>query len=82
MRHPDIEDVSVVGIPDETWGEQIAAAVVMKAGKSIALHEIREWAKAELASYKLPSLLNLTDQLPRNLMGKTLKSEVKKLFGG
>lgn len=80
LEHPDLLEAAVVGIADETWGEKIAAALVMKEGKMISLDELREWAKDRLASYKLPSLLHIAEVLPRNAMGKTLKPEVKLFF--
>lgn len=80
LRHPAVSECSIVGIPDETWGERIAAAIVLKAGHSLTLDELREWAKNELAAYKLPTLLSITETLPRNAMGKVVKREVKKQF--
>lgn len=81
LKHPDVQEVSVLGIADETWGEKIAAVLVMKAGKEISLDELRDFAKEELANYKLPTLLMITEQLPRNVMGKVVKAEVRKIFG-
>ncbi len=80
LAHPAVAECSVVGVPDDTWGERVGAAVVLRPGSTLDLASLREWARTELAPYKLPSLLLLVDSLPRNVMGKVLKPEVKTLF--
>ncbi len=80
LEHPAVKECAVAGIADETWGERIAAAIVVKDGMQISLDELREWAKDKLANYKLPTLLQVAEELPRNAMGKVVKSELKKLF--
>jgi malonyl-CoA/methylmalonyl-CoA synthetase len=78
--HPDISDCAVVGIDDETWGEVVCAALVMKEGCSIKTSELRGWAGGRLARYKLPTKIRVQGELPRNAMGKVTKPDVKKLF--
>ena len=78
--HPAIRDVAVVGLPDEEWGERVAAAIVV-AGDPPALEALRVWARDRLAPYKVPSRLVVVSELPRNAMGKVTKSAVKTLFG-
>lgn len=78
--HPEIAECSVVGIADVVWGERIAAAVVLRPGASLGLDELRSWAREHLAAYKLPTLLHITDTLPRNVMGKVLKPQTRLLF--
>ena len=80
LAHPAIAECAVVGIADETWGERVAAAVVLRAGKSLELDALRTWARAELAPYKLPTLLSVVESLPRNVMGKVLKPAVRTIF--
>ncbi|MBI3509810.1 MAG: AMP-binding protein [Bacteroidetes bacterium] len=81
LEHAAIEECSVAGIEDETWGEKIAVALKLQTGeKEFSLEELRAWAKDKLAPYKIPSLLKFVAEIPRNSMGKALKSEVKKLF--
>lgn len=77
LQNPQIKECAVIGIPDETYGEKIAAVVVLKTG-SITLEELREFAKDRLANYKLPVVLKIVDALPRNAMGKVVKGELKK----
>jgi malonyl-CoA/methylmalonyl-CoA synthetase len=78
--HPDVRDCAVVGIPDDEWGERVAAAIVSGSGEEPTLEDLREWAGARLAKYKLPTRMRLVDDLPRNAMGKVVKARVKELF--
>ncbi|HKP59636.1 MAG TPA: acyl-CoA synthetase [Polyangiales bacterium] len=80
-EHPAIAEVSVVGVPDESWGERVAAAVILRAGQQLELAELRSWAKERLAPYKVPSLLQVMSDLPRNALGKVVKPELKRTFG-
>jgi malonyl-CoA/methylmalonyl-CoA synthetase len=77
-EHASIAEVSVVGIPDSEWGERVAAAVVLRAGASLELAALRTWGKERLAPYKVPSVLRIVSELPRNALGKVLKPELKK----
>jgi len=79
--HPDVADVTVIGLPDERWGEAVTAVVVLKPDVSLTLAELREFAGDRLARYKLPSRLELVDVLPRNPAGKVLKFSLRHRFG-
>jgi malonyl-CoA/methylmalonyl-CoA synthetase len=78
--HPAITECAVVGIEDSEWGELVCAAAIIRAGETLALSELRDWAKERLASYKVPARLRCLDKLPRNAMGKVTKPDVKMLF--
>ena len=78
--HPDIEECAVTGLADPEWGERVSAAVILRAGRSLSLADLRAWAKERLAGYKVPARLVCLDELPRNLLGKVTKPELKKLF--
>ncbi|MEX2467151.1 MAG: acyl-CoA synthetase [Gemmatimonadota bacterium] len=79
--HPEVMDCAVVGVPDEEWGERVAAALVPRAeGGGPDPAELRAWLKERLAPYKAPSLFMLLPQLPRNAMGKVTKPAVQELF--
>jgi malonyl-CoA/methylmalonyl-CoA synthetase len=70
----------VVGVPDDEWGERVAAAVKWRAGAGASLEELRAWCKERLAVYKVPSRLLAVPELPRNAMGKVVKKDVAALF--
>jgi malonyl-CoA/methylmalonyl-CoA synthetase len=79
LQHPAVKECCVIGIADEMYGEKIAAVIVLKENQSLTLEELREFGKDKLAAYKLPSVLKIVDALPRNVMGKVVKGDVKKL---
>ena len=81
LQHDAVAECAVVGVPDEEWGERVAAAIVTTAGSELGLPALREWGKTQLAVYKVPSALRVETALPRNAMGKVLKPAVKALFG-
>jgi len=75
-----VVESSVVGIPDDNWGEKVVAAVVQKPGDRINPHEILTYCKKHLHDWKCPKEVRFMKALPRNTMGKVLKEDVKKLF--
>ena len=79
-EHDAIAECAVVGVPDAEWGERIAAAVVLNAGSSIELEDLRAWCKQRLAAHKVPSRLLVLESLPRNAMGKVTKPAIVELF--
>jgi fatty-acyl-CoA synthase len=79
-QHPAVAEVAVIGLPDERWGEAVVAVVAPKEGNSPTLDELRDFAGASLARYKLPSRLEVVDALPRNPAGKVLKFELRERF--
>ena len=68
--HPDIFDVLVVGIPDERFGQRVAAVVQVREGTSPTLHDIATAARKEIAGYKVPRSVWFVDQIKRNPAGK------------
>ncbi|MDH3439243.1 MAG: AMP-binding protein [Gammaproteobacteria bacterium] len=69
--HPDIEQAAIVGLPDETWGEIVAASIVKRPGATLDQETLLEFLGDRLGRYKLPRRLFFESELPRNAMGKT-----------
>ena len=78
-KHPLIDECGVVGLPDEEWGEIVGASLIVGENE-IDLDELKKWLVDKLASYKLPRKYIFQDDLPRNVMGKVTKNELKKMF--
>jgi acyl-CoA synthetase (AMP-forming)/AMP-acid ligase II len=76
FEHPDVSEVAVVGVPDETWNERIKAAVVPVDGASLTEDDVVEYVASQLADYKKPRTVEFYDELPRNPTGKVLKNEL------
>jgi fatty-acyl-CoA synthase len=74
-EHPAVADAAVVGVPDERWGEVCVAFVVL--AEPISEDELREHCLRHLARFKVPKSFHVVDELPRNSMGKIVKSELK-----
>lgn len=77
MAHPAVQEVAVIGVPSEKWGETPLAVVVPKAGESIDAAELIAFTRERLAHYKCPTSVEVIDQLPRNPSGKVLKRELR-----
>ncbi|HUG69839.1 MAG TPA: acyl-CoA synthetase [Pirellulaceae bacterium] len=80
LDHPSIRECAVVGLPDDTWGETVAAAIVLKEGHHLDLEALRFWCQDRISHYKVPSKLLVVDPLPRNAMGKVTKPAVLTLI--
>ena len=76
-QHPEIYDVAVFGIPSEEWGEVVHATVVRSPGSSLTSEEITAFARAHLASYKVPRSVDFMAELPRTGSGKLLKRQLR-----
>ena len=73
LRHPAVQEVAIVGLPHERWGEAPQAFVVLKAGASATEAELREFARAHLAHFKAPQGVTFLNELPKTATGKVQK---------
>ncbi|MFO1086920.1 MAG: AMP-binding protein [Reyranellaceae bacterium] len=79
-EHPQILEVTVVGVPDERWGESPRACVVLQDGASATAQELLAFCDGRIARYKLPRSVEFLDTLPRNAMGKVLRRTLRERY--
>lgn len=75
-EHPDIVEVAVVGVPDDHFGEEVAAVIALREGAELTGEQLRAWAKVQLSAYKVPRLYQFVATLPKGATGKILKREI------
>jgi acyl-CoA synthetase (AMP-forming)/AMP-acid ligase II len=79
-QHPDVLDVTVIGVPDERWGEAVKALVIRRSGWTATADDLIAFARERLAGYKLPRSIEFVDELPRTPSGKVLKRELRERY--
>lgn len=81
IQHPAVQDVAVIGIPNDEFGEEVKAFVEVKPGErfvpEVLIGSLMEFVKENLASYKRPKSIDIVSELPRNTMGKILKRTLR-----
>jgi len=80
--HPAVYDCLVVGVPDEKYGQAVAAVVELREGETVELEELRNFLRQHLSGYKLPRSLTVVDQIPRNATGKAQYPRAKEMILG
>ena len=76
--HPDIRDVQIIGVPDEKFGEEVMASVIMKDGRPpLTLDALKAYCKDKLAHYKIPRYLEIVTEYPMTVTGKIRKVEMR-----
>ena len=79
--HPGVDDVAVIGVPDERWGETVVAIVCPRPGAAADAGSLIAFARERLAHYKCPTAVHLVEVLPRNPSGKVVKRDLRAMFG-
>jgi len=79
LRHPDIDQAAVIGISDGRLGEVGMAFVVLCAGAVTTSDEVIAWARAQMANYKVPRVVEIVGELPLNATGKVMKQVLREL---
>ncbi len=77
FEHPKVQEAAVIGIPDETRGETVKAFIVLKPSQSSTREEIRAFCKERMAVYKVPTDIEFVETLPKTMVGKVLRRELR-----
>ncbi|MBS0450781.1 MAG: AMP-binding protein [Proteobacteria bacterium] len=76
-RHPKVQDVQVVGLPDKKYGEELCAWIIAKPGQQVSEEEVREFCKGQIAHYKVPRYIRFVDAFPMTVTGKIQKFKIR-----
>ena len=82
LRHPEVQDCAVIGLPDDKWGERIEAVVQPFPGQHVEASALIAFVKERLGSVKTPKAVHVWPDLPRSKVGKILKVDVKRTLTG
>jgi fatty-acyl-CoA synthase len=75
--HPEIEDVQVIGVPDQKYGEELCAWVRLRPGSTISAEQVREFCTGKIAHYKIPRYVRVTTDFPMTVTGKVQKFKMR-----
>ena len=77
--HPDVADVQVIGVPDQRFGEEVMAWVMLRAGADASTEDIREFCRGRIAHYKVPRYVKIADEFPMTVTGKIQKFRMREM---
>ncbi len=75
--HEKVKDVQVIGVPDEQYGEEIMACIILKEGEQMTADEMKEYIKSHMAKHKVPKYIDFVESFPMNAAGKILKFQMR-----
>jgi fatty-acyl-CoA synthase len=75
--HPEIEDVQVIGVPDERYGEELMAWVKLREGAQLSEDDVRTYCQGRIAHFKIPRYVKFVDSFPMTVTGKVRKFEMR-----
>ena len=75
--HPKVKDVQVIGVPDQQYGEEIMACVILNEGETMTEDELKEYVLSHMAKHKVPRYVDFVDSFPMNAAGKILKYKMR-----
>jgi fatty-acyl-CoA synthase len=75
--HPGVADVQVIGVPDERYGEELMAWVVVRPGASLTDDAIKDFCRGQIAHYKVPRYIKFVDEFPMTVTGKVQKFKMR-----
>ncbi|OZB51077.1 MAG: AMP-binding protein, partial [Thiomonas sp. 14-66-4] len=76
-RHPQVQDVQVVGVPDAKYGEELCAWIIPKPGAAPTEDDIRDFCKGQIAHYKIPRYIRFVQSFPMTITGKVQKFKIR-----
>jgi fatty-acyl-CoA synthase len=75
--HPKVSDVQVIGVPDESYGEEIMACIILKEGEEMTVEEMKQYIRDHMARHKVPRYIDFVEGFPMNAAGKILKYKMR-----
>ena len=79
-RHPDVQDVQVIGVPDEKYGEELCAWIIARPGTALDEDAVRDFCRGQIAHYKVPRYVRLVKEFPTTVTGKVQKFQMRELM--
>ena len=76
-RHPKIREVQVIGVPDEKFGEELCAVIILREGEILTEMEVKDFCRGQIAHYKVPRYIRFVEEFPMTVTGKVMKYKIR-----